>query len=132
MKVLVDTSVWSRALRVGATRGDPAATRLAGILGKADVVLTGLILQEVLQGFRKEAELRRVARHMETFSLLQLDREHYVAAARLRHACAAKGVTATTADCQIAAAAIQHRCALFAVDADFDAMAACVPLRLLK
>jgi predicted nucleic acid-binding protein len=131
VKVLVDTSVWSRAFRRDGDKNHPAAMRLSRIVGKADVVLTGVILQEVLQGFRSDATFRRLARDLEPFPLLQLDRRDYVAAARLRRTCAAAGVTASTIDCQIAAAAIEHRCVLFALDRDFDRIARHSALQLL-
>lgn len=94
-------------------------------------MLTGLILQEVLQGFRQDVAFRKVAGRLEAFPLLQLDRAHYVAAARLRRACAAAGVTASTGDCQIAAAAVAHGCGLLAADRDFEAIARHAPLRLV-
>jgi predicted nucleic acid-binding protein len=131
VRVLVDTSVWSRALRAGGDPADPTVVRLAALVGKADVVLTGMVLQEVLQGFRGDAAFGKVARHLEAFPLLQLDRAHYVAAARLRRTCAAAGVAASTGDCQIAAAAMGHRCRLLTLDKDFEAMARHAPLRLL-
>jgi predicted nucleic acid-binding protein len=110
---------------------EPAAQRLRELSAKVDIVLTGLILQEVLQGFRAEPMFRRAARHFDAFPLLQLDRAHYVAAARIRRTCAAAGVATTTADCQIAAAAIEHRCALFTVDRDFERIARVTALRLV-
>jgi predicted nucleic acid-binding protein len=131
MRVLVDTSAWSHALRAGGDPADPASRRLSSLVGKADVVLIGLILQEVLQGFRGDAAFRKVERRLEAFPLLQLDRAHYVAAARVRRACAAVGIAASTADCQIAAAAIGHRCQLFTLDRDFEAIASRSSLRLL-
>jgi predicted nucleic acid-binding protein len=131
MRVLVDTSAWSRALRTGGDPTDPAILRLAALVGKADVVMIGLILQEVLQGFRGDAAFRKVEQRLDAFPLLQLDRAHYVSAARLRRTCAAAGIAASTADCQIAAAAIGHRCHLFTVDRDFEAIARHAALRLL-
>ncbi len=131
MRVLVDTSVWSHALRQGTDLADAAVRRLSSLLGKADVVLTGLILQEVLQGFRGDAIFEKAARRLDAFPLLQLDRAHYMAAARLRRACAAAGIAASTGDCQIAAAAIEHRCRLLTLDRDFEAIARHVPLHLL-
>ena len=131
MRVLVDTSVWSRAFRARSGPPDPSAERLEQVIRKSDVVLTGLILQEVLQGFRSDAVFRRVGRHLEPFALLQLDRADYVAAADLRRSCATTGIVVSTADCQIAAAAIRHRCALFTLDRDFDLIARQAPLRLL-
>jgi predicted nucleic acid-binding protein len=130
VRVLVDTSVWSRILR-SKDPSEPVAGRLRELSAKVDIVLTGLILQELLQGFRAEAMFRRAARHFDSFPLLQLDRAHYVAAARIRRTCTAAGVATTTADCQIAAAAIEHRCALFTLDRDFERMARVTALRLV-
>jgi predicted nucleic acid-binding protein len=131
MRVLVDTSAWSRALRAGGDPADPAVRGLTALVRKGDVVLIGLILQEVLQGFRSDASFGKVEERLRAFPLLQLDRIHYVAAAQLRRACAAAGTRASTADCQIAAAAIGHRCRLFTLDRDFEAIARRSPLRLL-
>jgi predicted nucleic acid-binding protein len=100
-------------------------------VGKADVVLTGLILQEVLQGFRGNEAFRKVEQRLEAFPLLQLDRADYVAAARVRRTCAAVGIATSTGDCQIAAAAIGHRCQLFTLDRDFEAIAGHTSLRLV-
>jgi hypothetical protein len=129
--VLVDTSVWSTALRAGSPRDHAGTVRLRQLLDKAQVVLTGLILQEILQGFRAEAAFRRAARTLDVFPLLQLDRAHYVAAAQLRRTCAVAGVSASTADCQIATAAMEHGVPLFTLDRDFEAIALHAPLRVL-
>jgi predicted nucleic acid-binding protein len=132
MRVLVDTSVWSLSLRKGGPADNPAVHKLVRLLdGGEDVLLTGLILQEILQAFRTEAALRKVARYLEPFDLLDLDRDDYVAAARLHRKCAAKGVTASTADCQIAAAAIHKRCVLLTTDRDFERIARLSDLELL-
>jgi predicted nucleic acid-binding protein len=131
VKVLVDTSVWSLALRREPLAEHPAVRRLQAVLGKADVVLTGLVLQEILQAFRVEATVRKVARRLSAFPLLQLDRRHYEAAAVIHRTCASRGVAAATSDCQIAAAAIEHGCALLTADDDFRRIAEHTALRLL-
>ena len=52
MTLLVDTSVWSLALRRDRVRDEPQVEALRQALGGAQsVVTTGLILQELLQGF---------------------------------------------------------------------------------
>jgi predicted nucleic acid-binding protein len=131
VKILVDTSVWSLALRREPLVEHPAVRRLQAVLGKADVVLTGLVLQEVLQAFRVEATVRRVARRLSVFPLLQLDRRHYESAATIHRACASRGIAAATSDCQIASAAIAHGCALLSADEDFSRIAKHTALRLL-
>ena len=130
MRVLVDTSVWSLAFR-RTTSDHPAVRRLRGLLEKADVVLMGLVLQEVLQAFRSETAFQRALGRLGALPLLQLSRADYVAAARLHRTCAARGVGASTADCQIAAAAIAYRCALLSTDADFRRIAEHSRLRLV-
>jgi predicted nucleic acid-binding protein len=130
--VLVDTSVWSAALRQHASESEPeAVVRLRSLVDRGDVVLSGLVLQEVLQGFKQDAQFKRARLVLAAFPLLQLDRTHYVAAAALRRTCAARGVAASTVDCQIAASAIGHRCALLTTDADFVRIAEHSPLKLV-
>ena len=131
--MLVDTSVWSRALRRdAATAGLHASVaRLDAILGKADVVLVGIVLQETLQGFRDERSFRKVQRALEPFPLLPLSRDDHASAARLHRDCAAAGVATSTTDCLIAAAVLSHKCALLTADADFERIARLRPLRLV-
>ena len=63
--MLVDTSVWSLALRKKGPADHPDVTRLAQLLRDGeDVYLTGTILQEILQAFRSESVFRRVARYL--------------------------------------------------------------------
>jgi predicted nucleic acid-binding protein len=130
VSVLVDTSVWSLALR----RDRPPASReveaLRAAVERGDVCLTGLILQEVLQGFPSAGRTRRLAEHLAPFPILALHRGDYVYAAEIRNKCRAKGLTVSTVDAQIAAAAINHRCRLLTADRDFDAIARHFPLRL--
>ena len=131
MMVLVDTSVWSLSLRRNAPAKSGAAQKLAALLeDDQDLVLTAVILQEVLQAFRSDSTFRRVAAHLKPFPLLEITRSVCVRASRLHRKCASRGIAATTADCQIAAAAIEHGCLLLTADRDFERVAALSPLRL--
>ena len=132
MRVLVDTSVWSLALRKKGPTEHSTVEKLASLLeADEDVVLTGVILQEILQAFRADSSFARVARHLEPFPLLDMGRREFVAAASLHRACASTGVSASTADCQIAAAAIRHDCLLLTADRDFDRIARVSSLKLV-
>ena len=132
MSVLVDTSVWSQVLRRGAPSEDPQAHKLIRLLEEGPgVVLIGVILQEILQGIRDEKQFARLREHLDSFPLLELEREDFVAAAELRNHCLARGVVANTVDIQIAAACLQHNCALLTCDSDFQHIASCCPLQLI-
>ena len=127
----MDTSVWSLSLRRGGPADHAAVRKLAALLrGDEDVVLTGPILQEILQAFRDDATFRRVAVYFAPFELLELRRGDYIVAARLHRRCVSAGVPASTQDCQIAAAAIEHNCLLLTADEDFGRIAQHSPLRL--
>jgi predicted nucleic acid-binding protein len=131
VKVLVDTSVWSLALRKGGPADHPAVRKLRTLLeGNEAVVLTPLILQECLQAFRGEKTFQKMVGYFEPFPLLPLGREEAVVAARLHRNCARKGVSASTVDCAIAAAAVHHECSLLTADDDFKHVARHSKLRL--
>jgi predicted nucleic acid-binding protein len=129
VSLLVDTSVWSLALSRDRPSGREVDTLRAGIEG-GEVVLIGVILQEILQGFPSADRTRRLVDRLSPFPLLALHRGDYLYAAEIRNKCRAKGVAISTVDAQIAAAAINHRCALLTTDADFAAIARHFPLRL--
>lgn len=124
MRLLVDTTVWSLALRKGGPADHPAVHKLRdSLVGDEDMYLTGLILQEILQAFREDATFRRLITYFEPFSLLPLGRGSYVAAAELQRPCRSKGIPVTTADCQIATAAVENECLLLTTDKDFEHIA---------
>lgn len=132
MRVLVDTSVWSLALRKQGPGDHPAVRKLTVLLkAHEDVVLMGLVLQEILQGLRTEEAFRRVSGDLNSFPLLELVREDFVEAARLHRRCAARGVGASTVDCLIAVAAIRHDCVLLTTDSAFNRIAGQCPLQLM-
>ncbi len=129
--ILVDTAVWSLFLRKRGPADHPAVRKLSAILvGDQDVVLTGLILQEILQAFRSEETFKKLVDYLDAFTLLKLRRADCVAAAALHRRCAGKGISASTLDSQIAALAIAHDCELLTTDQDFDHIARHSSLRL--
>jgi predicted nucleic acid-binding protein len=86
--------------------------------------LIGNILQELLDGVRSPKEFDRLLVVLDPFPLLEIDRETYVAAARLRSLCRTKGVNAGPIDFLIAAACCQHGFPLLTADRDFVRIAA--------
>ena len=68
MKYLVDTSVWSLALRKNGPASHVAIDKLTLLLEEhQDIVMIGVILQEILQGFRQEATFIKVASYLILF-----------------------------------------------------------------
>jgi predicted nucleic acid-binding protein len=96
-----------------------------------EVAITGGILQEILQAFRDDETVSRVTQYLAPFPLLHLGREIYIEAARIHRRCAAKGIAASTIDCQIAAAVVSHGHLLLTADDDFARIAEVCDLELL-
>ncbi len=131
MRILVDTSVWSLALRRGGPAEHPAVRKLHRYLDTGeDLFLTALILQEILQAFRSEKVASQIADYFEPFPLLPVESSLCRVAARLYRQCRDHGLGASTIDCHIAASAIENDCQLLTTDRDFERMSQVCPIEL--
>ena len=120
MTLLVDMSVWSLALRRDVEVEAPEVHALKEALAGADfVVTTGLVLQELLQGFAGPKAGQQIVERFSALALIQPDRVDHVAAAGLRNACRQKGVQLGTVDALIAQLCIRHDVILLSTDLDF-------------
>lgn len=129
MSLLVDTSVWSLAFRRDAPPSTPEVTELGRALRAGeDIYVTGLILQELLQGFRRPAAHRQIIEHFRALPLLVPDRGDHIQAADLRNKCRRKGVHAGTIDALLARLCIRHGLTVLSTDRDFRNISRVVPL----
>lgn len=131
MTLLVDTSVWSLALRRDVQATEPEVQELkAALFGAEVVVITGLVLQELLQGFSGAKAQTQIVERFSALPLLQPDREDHIGAAALRNACRQAGVQIGTIDALLAQLAIRHDLTLLTTDKDFTHAARHCPLRV--
>ena len=129
MTILVDTSVWSHALRRDAAAGEPEVQVLEdALLGDEVVVTTGLVLQELLQGFSGPKAQARIVQRLAALPLIQPDREDHIAAAGVRNTCRRAGVQMGTIDALLAQLCIRHDLSLLTTDRDFVHAAKHCPL----
>lgn len=128
MNVLVDTSVWSLALRRDAPADVPEVHELRRFLEDGTVFCTGLILQELLQGFAKPKAHRQIIEHFAALPLLVPGREDHIHAAEMRNRCRRKGVQAGTIDALLAQLCVRYDLTMLTTDKDFRNMAAIVSL----
>jgi predicted nucleic acid-binding protein len=83
------------------------------------VVTTGLVLQELLQGFSGPKARTQIVESFASLPLLQPDREDHIAAADLRNTCRKAGMQIGTLDALIAQLCIRHDLTLLSTDKDF-------------
>ena len=131
--LLVDTSVWSLAFRRDNPPDDPLVEHLRqSLTNGADVSLTGIILQELLQGVRGPKQRRMLLTRLEALPLIVPERRDHVEAAEVRNTCRRRGVQLGTVDALIAALCIRHRLTLLTSDQDFHHAARFIPVAVWK
>ncbi|HUY28138.1 MAG TPA: PIN domain nuclease [Candidatus Binataceae bacterium] len=128
--IVVDSSVWINYFNGRANAETDALERLAG----ERLVIGDLIMAEVLQGFRAEADFDRAA---QVFAALvyrpMVGREIAIAAARNHRKLRARGMTIrTTIDTLIATFCITEGHELLHCDRDFDPFERHLGLRVLR
>lgn len=119
MSLLVDTSVWSLALRRDAQPGAPEVTALRdALLGADQVFTTGLVLQELLQGFAGPKARAQLIERFSALAFLQPDREDHIEAAEIRNTCRRRGVQVGTIDALLMQLCRRHDLTLLTTDRD--------------
>ena len=131
MSLFVDTSVWSRALRRNAPAPDAEVAELVRAIEAGETLLTtGLVLQELLQGFSGPRDRERILNRFSALPLLVPDRSDHIEAAVLRNACRRHGIQIGTIDALLAQICIRHDLTMLTTDGDFRNAAAHCALKL--
>jgi hypothetical protein len=124
VNLFVDTSVWSLALRRDGPSDQPIVRRLRDALDGGDgVFTTGLVLQELLQGFQGPKARDAIVDRFAPLPLLIPDRTDHVEAAELRNACRRSGIQVGTIDVLLAQLCVRHDLVMLSADQDFILMA---------
>jgi len=99
MNVVVNTSVWSLALRRN-TPNDVISivNKLQNLIIDGRVVLLGVVRQEVLSGIRFQEQFIRLREYLRAFSDLQLTTEDYELAAEFFNTCRSHGIQGSNTD----------------------------------
>jgi predicted nucleic acid-binding protein len=124
LSLFVDTSVWSLALR----RNSPASSMevralVRGIESGEAILTTGLVLQELLQGFSGPKAREQILDRFSAVPLLIPDRDDHVQAAELRNRCRRAGIQIGTIDALLAELCIRHELTMLTSDKDFSHIA---------
>ena len=134
MSVLIDTSIWSLALRRKTAQLNRAerlqVEEWKALVSEGRVRLAGIIRQEVLSGIRDARDFERLRERLAVFDDVSATPTDHEQAASYFNACRAKGVTPTSFDVLICALAVRHGLTIFTTDVDFSRYAKILPLRL--
>ena len=130
MMVLVDTTVW---IDFFAGRKEAHVTSLQELIeSEADLSLCGVILAEVLQGIRSDADYIKTKEYLGDLIFLPVRHATFVQAAEIYRSLRKKGITIRKpVDCMISSVAIEYNAKLLHNDRDFDHIAENSKLKII-
>jgi hypothetical protein len=132
MNVLVDTSVWSLALR---RKSDNLkanerflVAELAELIREGRTRMIGLVRQELLSGIKSTDQYEKLKTHLRSFPDVVVETSDYEAAAEASNRCRGKGVGVSIVDILLCAVAMKREWAIFTTDPDFLNYSKVLPL----
>lgn len=134
--ILVDTPVWSLALRRKPEVLNPAEQRtirmLQQFVNEGRTELLGPVRQELLSGLREESQFRRLRDYLRAFPDTLVLTQDYEEAARASNQCRKTGIAASPVDMLLCAVAIHHDWEIFTTDGDFIRYQSALEIRLVR
>jgi predicted nucleic acid-binding protein len=132
--VLVDTPVWSLALRRRPTNLSREENDLRQVLSElireGRVQQIGPIRQEILSGLREESQFQRLAQYLRGFEDAKLETDDYEEAAQMSNRCRSRGIAGSAIDFLICAAVHRRGWQIFTTDRDFAHYSKVLPIKL--
>lgn len=122
MKVLIDTSVWSLALRKKKiTKNKKMIVReLTELIHELRALIIGPIRQELLSGIAAIDKFNDLKSRLRAFDDITLKQEDYEKAAEIYNGCRKKGIQGSHIDFLICGVALNHGISIFTTDKDFE------------
>lgn len=130
MRVLIDTSVWSLALRRSQPADSPVVTELIELIREVRGQLIGPVRQELLSGIKNKVQFQKLRNHLRAFPDLEVTTRDYESAADFFNLCRGKGVQGSNTDFLICAVAVRYKIPIFTTDEDFTLFKTLLPITL--
>ena len=119
MKVIVDTDIWSEALRKKIHRKSKYIAELIDLINESRVQMLGPIRMEVLCGIREIQKFEKLKLAISKYPDGRLNEPVFVAAASMFNSCRSKGIQGSKTDFIICAYSVLHKMAIFTKNKDF-------------
>jgi predicted nucleic acid-binding protein len=134
MNVLVDTSVWSLALRrKHETLGDNERVlvmELSELIREGRAKVIGLVRQELLSGIKSNEQYEKLRLYLRAFRDEPIDTSDYEEAAKAGNRCRAKGIIVSIVDVLLCAVTVRRDWSIFTTDPDFSHYIKVLPLSI--
>lgn len=136
MMVLVDTPIWSLALRRKSTdlseREESLTRALAELIREGRAQLIGVVRQELLSGIREPEKFDKLRNYLRAFDDIRLEASDFEEAAQVHNRCRRDGIAGSAIDFLICAVADRRRWQIFTTDSDFEHYQEVLRLKLYR
>ncbi len=119
MNILVDTCIWSLALRRSSPLDTPHVRELKELINEQRIVMIGPVRQEILSGIREQVQFTSLRDKLRSFVDFPLLPEDYETAADFFNICRRTGVQGSNTDFLLCAVSARHAIPIFTIDDDF-------------
>jgi len=130
MKVLVDTSIWSLALRRGISKDQELTKELSELIKEVRVQIIGPIRQEILSGIKSQKQFENLRLYLSEFTDLSLETVDYEKAAEFFNINRKNGIQGSNTDFLICSVAYHRDLEIFTADKDFEQFQRHIPIKL--
>ena len=132
MKIIVDTCIWSLALRRHRTSKNQHIDELRDLIQGVKVQMIGPIRQEILSGVRSKSQFDKLKNYLSVFPDLELESIDFELAAEFYNMSRKKGIQGTNTDFLICALSNRHHIPIYTLDKDFTLFEEVIPIILYK
>jgi len=130
MKTIVDTSIWSLALRRKKRQNYPEVIEFEKLIENHQIIMLGTIRQEILSGIKQKEQYLLLKNYLASFKDFSITTDDFEKAAELCNICRNKGIQASNTDFLICAVAVNNNFNIFISDKDFYLLAEHIPIEL--
>ena len=130
--VVVDTSVFSLFLRRDQALQNEYLELFLDLFERNQIVLLGVVYQELLSGIRHEEQFNRLVDVLGGFDINYAGKADHLTDARFYNICRSNGIQGSSIDFLICAMSAEREHHILTLDQDFDQYAEYLPISLLK
>ena len=114
--ILTDTSIWIEFFKPES----PAGKKLESLIVKNSVWVCGIVLFELLQGVKSEAEKAKIVETLSNLEYVEMSKSLWQKSADISASLKKNGITLPLSDIFIASVAIEHDLHVFTLDKHFE------------
>jgi len=131
MKILIDTCIWSEALRYQKKNTlSRNTTELIELISEARVEIIGAIRQEILSGIKSKKQFKDLRKQLNEFKDVEVITSDYEKAAENYNTLRSKGIQGSNTDLLLCAVAERLGIPIYTTDKDFLRFTKHLPVQL--